>query len=127
MIPLKLQNWTIPATPATPDVGHAREGQVQPFPCLMGTTNTYRRINARWEEAGTGECCVLEPTDIYTSEIVKVHRDAGGVKVTCRSGNVYQLVGNPRPSFYRHLRAFGLEQGPDAVAELVRRLKVNLT
>lgn len=121
-----LRNWTIlPVEGVTPNKAHACEGMMAGFVRLMGNTDSYRKIHARWERASESQCCIVEPVDILSSEIVEVHNrldDSNGVSVTCRSGSVYRLEGEPRPSFKRHLRAFGLEFGPNSVAELVDAL-----
>lgn len=123
----KLRNWTIlPVLGVTPDKAHATEGYTSAFPRMMGDTSSYRRIHAPWERAKEDECCMIVPVDVMSSEIMKVHNnldDSVGVSVTTRSGNVYQLEGEPRPSFKAHCKAFDIDHSnPAAVSLLVDAL-----
>jgi len=117
----KLRNWTIlPVLGVTPDKAHACEGFAAVFPRLMGNTKEARRIHAPWERAQDHECCMLEDVDVMSSEIVEVQ----GESVTTRSGNVYQLEGDPRPSFKAHCKAFDINpDNKDAVHLLVEALE----
>jgi hypothetical protein len=124
---LKIRNWTIPPvaglSPEEVCVGH-----VWPFPRLMGDVISHRRIHNRWEKPEPGQAGILEPVDVVTSEIVGVRRilDRSEMhakhlfEVVTKGGSVYQLEGKPRPSFYEHCRAFGIDwRSSGAISELV--------
>lgn len=94
------------------------------FPRLMGNTDSYRKIHARWERASESQCCIVEPVDIMSARIVEVHGqldDANGVSVTTLSGSVYRLEGEPRPSFWRHCKALGVDATSKDVVRLLAK------
>lgn len=113
-----LKDWTVPIL----------DGVSVRFPCLMGSVMSNRRISNPQERCRDNECGQQMSVDIITSEIVSVETpgDILGfdvIHVTTKGGTVYQLDGEPRPSFYSHISGFCIEKGPTALKQLVSALK----
>ncbi len=119
----KIENWTVSAV-----VGVTPDGICDGFtflaPRLIGNVMSHRRIHNHQQPAAHNECGISMSTDIVSSEILEVHNDVNGVSITTSSGSVFQLVGEPRPSFNTHCKAMGVDsQVVDAVHQLIKTLR----
>jgi hypothetical protein len=117
---VQIKNWTIlPILGVTPDEAHACDGLAAVFPRLMGDTLEHRRAHPPYDRLKNNECGVMEQVEVMSSKIEEVN----GRRVTTISGNVYELQGDPRPSFITHCKAFDVDhKSPEAVRLLVDAL-----